>query len=438
MNPAVDQPTRAAARSEGTGAVQPGLSAAARRLVLAAAFSGWLCAGLEMGLVPLASRPAIRDLLFAGHAELSPAEEALAGAWFARYLAAFLLGAACGGLVFGRLGDRAGRVRAMGLSILCYSVMTGLGWFVRDPDQLLVLRFLAGLGIGGMWPAGVALVAEAWPDTSRPLNAGLIGTAANVGILCMALAGAVVKVTPESWRWAHLVGGAPALLGVLVLLVVPESPRWLAVRSRAKPAGRWADALAVFRPPLLSRTVIGILLGAVPLLGTWGSGKWLLPWADATPGADAASTQALWAFGAALGSAGGGWLADRLGRRLTYFLVSLVTLGLNLWIYRCLTPTDAAFLPAVFLLGLIGTIFFGWLPLYLPELFPTGVRATGTGIAYNFGRFASAAGVLGAGALMAFYEGDYARVGQTTACVYGLGMLIILLAPDTSKGPLPD
>jgi MFS family permease len=391
-----------------------------------------------MGLVPLTSRPAVRDQLFGGQAEVSPAEEVLAGTWFARYLAGFLLGAACGGLLFGRLGDRAGRVRAMGLSILCYSVMTGLGAFVRSPEQLLVLRFLAGLGIGGMWPTGVALVAEAWPDTSRPLTAGLIGTAANVGILCMALAGAAVQVTPASWRWAHLVGGAPALLGVLVLLVVPESPRWLAVRGRAAPGGRWSDPFAVFRPPFLSRTLIGILLGTVPLLGTWGSGKWLLPWADATPGADAASTQALWALGATLGSAGGGWLADRLGRRLTYFLVSLCTLGLNLWIYRGLTPTHTAFLPAVFLLGLIGSVFFGWLALYLPELFPTSVRATGTGVAYNFGRFASAAGVLGAGALMALYDGDYARVGQTTACVYGLGVVLILLAPDTSKGPLPD
>jgi MFS family permease len=146
----------------------------------------------------------------------------------------------------------------------------------------------------------------------------------------------------------------------------------------------------------------------------------------------------LWAFGAVLGSLAGGWLADRLGRRLTYFLVSLVTLGLNFWIYRLLTPTADAFLPAVFLLGLVATVYFGWLPLYLPELFPTRARAAGTGVAYNFGRFASAAGVLAAGALMTAYDGDYARVGQTTATVYALGMVLILLAPDTSKGPLHE
>jgi MFS family permease len=437
MNPTLDQPAFAKVTPD-RSPVPAALSPAGRRLVLAAVFLGWLCAGLEMGLVPLASRPAIRALLLGGEGDLGTADEALAGTWFARFLAAFLLGAAVGGLLFGGVGDRAGRVRAMGLSILCFAAFTGASWLVQTPGQLLIMRFLTGLGVGGMWPAGVTLVAEAWPDSSRPLTAGLIGAAANVGILLMALLGAVMKVAPESWRWAHLVGGAPALLGVVVLLAVPESPRWLALRGKSRPREKGSDSTSVFRPPLLGRTLIGILLGAVPLLGTWGSGKWLLPWADATRGADAAATQALWALGAVLGSAAGGWLADRLGRRLMYFLISLATLVLNLCIYRFLSPEGAVFLPAVFLLGLVGTMFFGWLPLYLPELFPTSARATGTGVAYNFGRFASAAGVLGAGALMTAFDGDYARVGQTTAAVYGLGMVLILLAPDTSKNPLRD
>src|SRR6516162_4941304 len=116
MNTTVDQPTRAEAIPDSPGA--PALSLAGRRLVLAAVFLGWLCAGLEMGLVPLASRPAIRALLLGGEGDLGTADEALAGTWFARFLAAFLLGAAVGGLLFGGVGDRAGRVRAMGLSIL--------------------------------------------------------------------------------------------------------------------------------------------------------------------------------------------------------------------------------------------------------------------------------------------------------------------------------
>jgi MFS family permease len=393
-----------------------------------------------MGLGPLAARPAARDLLFgpvAASAAVSPEDEAQVGAWFAWYLCAFLLGGAVGGAVFGRLGDRAGRVRAMGWSILCFSAFTGAGWLAQTPGQLLVLRFLASMGVGGMWPAGVALVSEAWPSASRPTVAGAMGMAANVGIAVMAVIGQRVRVTPDSWRWAMLVGAIPAVLGVVVLLAVPESPRWLAQRAGAGGGASAAPLVEVFRPPLLGRTALGILLGAVPLVGTWASGKWLIPWADAS-GADAAGAQAVWAAGAVVGGAAGGWVADLLGRRLTYFLISLGSLLLNGAIYRGLTPADPAFLPAVFALGVVATLFFGWLPLYLPELFPTRVRATGSGVTYNTGRLASAAGVLAAGGLMSLFRGDYARVGEVTAWVYGLGMVVILFAPDTTRGGLRD
>src|SRR5262245_21260324 len=129
----------------------PALSLLGRRLVLAAAFLGWLFAGVQMALIPLTSRAAAFDLLFSPSlptdTPLSSADETQLGQWFARYIAAYLLGAAIGGLLFGWLGDRAGRVRAMGLSILTYSVLTGVSAFSRSPEQLLVLRFLASLGI---------------------------------------------------------------------------------------------------------------------------------------------------------------------------------------------------------------------------------------------------------------------------------------------------
>ncbi len=410
-----------------------------RRVMLAAAFLGWLCAGVVMGLGPLVSRPAARNLLYgpAGAGALTPEDEARVGKWFAWYLCAYLLGGAVGGAVFGRVGDRAGRVRAMGWSILCFSLFTGASWFVRTPEQLLVLRFLASLGVGGMWPAGVALVSEAWPSASRPAVAGAMGMAANVGIAVMALIGQQLRVTPDSWRWVMLVGAVPALLGAAVLAYVPESPRWLAQRAQAGGKASAAPLAEVFRPPLLGRTVLGILLGTIPLLGTWSSGKWMIPWADAR-GADAAGAQAAWACGAILGGAAGGWLADLVGRRASYFLVSLTTLLINETIYRGLTPTHPAFLPALFALGVSSTLFFGWLPLYLPELFPTRVRATGAGVTYNAGRVASAAGVLAAGALMGFFQGDYARVGEVTAGVYVLGLVVILFAPDTSRSGLRD
>jgi hypothetical protein len=132
-----------------------------------------------------------------------------------------------------------------------------------------------------------------------------------------------------------------------------------------------------------------------------------------------------------LGSAAGGWLADSLGRRTAYFLISLAALLLNFSLFQWFTPADSAFPWLVFGLGLVSTTYFGWLPLCLPELFPTRVRATGAGVAYNFGRFLTAAGVLGAGELMRLFGGDYARVGAATSWIYGLGMVVILFAPDT-------
>jgi MFS family permease len=117
---------------------------------------------------------------------------------------------------------------------------------------------------------------------------------------------------------------------------------------------------------------------------------------------------------------------------LTYFLISLAATLMTCGIFVFLKPLQPVFLPAIFVQGFIATVFFGWLPLYLPELFPTRVRATGTGVSYNFGRVASAAGVLGAGALMQWFGGDYARVGTITSLIYAFGMLVILFAPDTT------
>jgi hypothetical protein len=240
-----------------------------------------------------------------------------------------------------------------------------------------------------------------------------------------------------------LVGAIPALLGVATFFAVPESPTWLAARgSPEHPARRVAPVAEVFRSPLLRLTLLGMCLGAIPLLGGWSSGKFLVPWADSVAGVDdpgfKARTQMWWGGGAALGSLVGGQVANLVGRRLTYFLISLGSFLLNCGIYRLGNPTDAGFLPVVFVLGFVSTIFFGWLPLYLPELFPTRVRATGTGVSYNFGRFATAAGVFLAGTLMTAFGGDYARVGAVTSLVYALGMLVIWFAPDTTAKGLKD
>lgn len=447
------------------------MSPTGRYLILAAAFLGWMFAGVQMGIMPLAAGPATIEFAREGRFTFStadpppfwqrlwpsaasriPSEEEVASIrklqtsqWFAWYNAAFLFGAATGGLIFGLVGDRAGRVGALGASILCYSLISGISFFARTPEQLLLLRFLAAMGVGGMWPAGVSLASEAWSDVSRPTLAGLIGTAANVGIIAMSLLGYFVSITAEDWRWVLLAGASSTLLGVFVLACVPESPRWLAEREArfaaanglpgrdaAPSAGMWQ----VFQPPLLKFTLLGICLGAVPLLGGWGTTQWVIPWSDEVMPQDPqakAFAALMRSTGGAIGSLLGGWIANLLGRRLTYFLISLCSLLMAGYIFRFMTPLDPNFRYWVFSLGFVSTIYFGWLPLYLPELFPTAARATGSGISFNFGRVFTACGVLGAGFLVGHYGGDYARVGQITSLVYAAGMLIILLAPDTRR-----
>ena len=185
---------------------------AQRFLVLGAAFFGWLFAGVQLGLMPLASLSVSEDLMGAAFTHAS------AGDWFARYTASLMLGAAIGGILLGQFGDRFGRAKGLAWSVLCYSFFGGAAYFAGTQEQLLVLRFLTGLGIGGMWPNGVSLVSEFWQDVSRPMLAGIFGAAANLGVFAMSQLGTFRDVTPDSWRWLMLAGATPFVLGLLAPL----------------------------------------------------------------------------------------------------------------------------------------------------------------------------------------------------------------------------
>lgn len=400
-----------------------------RNATLTFAVLGWLFSGSQLGLMPFAALTISKDLMGAAY----NAEDA--GAWFAAYSAITMLGAATGGLVFGSIGDRYGRAKGLTGSIFCFTLFALLGSLAQNQVQLAVLRFMVGLGVGGTWPNGVALMTEFWSGVSRPMLAGLMGAAANVGILLLSLLGKWYVVTPETWRFFMLLSGTPILLGFLALALLPESPQWLKSRGQ-NPAARPASPLKqLFDKPLLRTTLLGIGLSAIPLLGAWSSSKWMLPWAEhiggaANPGYKALTLQC-WSIGAILGGLLGGYTGYFFGRKASYALMSVGACAINLFIYTQLKPLDALFLPCVFTQGLISTLFFGWLPLYLPEIFPTQVRATGVGISYNFGRFLTAFGVLFAGVLVQLFQGDYARVGAITALVYLLGLPLLLLATET-------
>ena len=445
-----------------------GLTASSRYLILAVAFLGWMFSGVQMTITNLASGSATHDFLEHGRLDpnndLSPAnllvfspmpataersEEWVKKAmtrqrpkWYARYNCAFLLGAALGGLVFGWLGDWAGRVRSMGLSILCYSLFAGLAYFSATPEQLLLLRFISAMGVGGMWPTGVSLASEAWSDVSRPMLAGLLGTAANVGIVLLSVITYFRALNPDTWRWVLLVAASPAVLGVFVLAVVPESPAWLGVQGKQKEGKPAGTMRTLFTPPLLGITLLGIAIGTIPLLGGWGVTNWFISWTEqvktVSDNESRAMASIMRAGGACIGSLFGGYLASLLGRRTTYFLIALSSFALSEYVYLFMNPTMPSFFWGVFVVGLVSTIFFGWLPLCLPELFPTHARATGAGISFNFGRILTAVGVLATGALTAYFNENYQRAGSVMSFIYAAGMIVILFAPDTSGKKLSE
>jgi MFS family permease len=418
--------------------------------VLLAAFLAWMFAGLEISLFVLIHRQMTLELLGPSAPEKDVTR------WFAWFQCAFLFGAAAGGWLFGFFGDRFGRTRSLAAGVLCYTLGALACYFVESAELMLAVRFVACLGVGGVWPNAVALVAEAWPNASRPFLAGLLGAAANVGFVLLGFIGFVWPVEQDSWRWTFLVAASPAAIGLAILALVPESPRWLASRvlkeDEDAPPER-SPLREVLVPPLLSRTILGVMLGAIPVVGSAANANWLVPWTDhaqqqrakesgaAAKKPDArekAVTQMTRSGGAVFGSLLGGVVASVLGRRLSYFFISLGALATSSYIFSQLDPLHPQFQVFTFVLGFVGITYFGWLPLFLPELFPTRVRSTGTGISFNTGRVVAAVVVLSAGFLLDQFAGDYARVGYWSGMVYAVGMVVIWFVPRRTGGKLED
>lgn len=443
------------------------ISKSGRYLIVIVAFLGWAFAGVHMAINGIVMRVATANMM------PDDTSEGVIGQWYGWLTCAFLLGAATGGYLFGYIGDRFGRARAMAASILCYSCFSLLTFFfVQSPTQLLVLRFLTCMGIGGMWPNGIALLAEAWSGVSRPILSGIMGTAANVGILIFALITVLHKeVTLEDWRWTFVVGATPILLGLFSWSFVPESPRWLSLRNASTASGSQpaqATLGEIFRPPILKVTLVGILLGTIPLFGGWGVSNWATAWAsevgdtakvvaaesedhEAPPAAKPdpilkSMTVVARSLPGAISSLLGGALAFWLGRKKTYFILCVGALTCTQFLFRIENPVESnvlftislfarelkitEFLAWTFGLGFFSGFFFGWLPLCLPEMFPTRVRSTGAGVSFNWGRILTSFGIiLSAIALKDLFKGEYAQVGQVTGFIYALGMLLIVVAP---------
>jgi SHS family sialic acid transporter-like MFS transporter len=353
-------------------------------LTLLAAVLGWSFDGIEMGVFPLIARPALRELLG------TDVDEETIRRWNGVFAAAFLLGAALGGVLFGRLGDRLGRVRALSLSVLVYALLTAASAFAQAPTQLAVLRFLAAIGMGGEWALGVALVVETWPESARPWLAGCIGAAVNVGYV--AVAGLAQWLEPTS-HWRALLGICvlPALLAFVVRGYVPESEKWRQSIAQA-PKPRLSE---LFSQSLFRRMMVGTAAGAVLMLAVWGGVQFTQLWAAQIGGADAAARVQLVSAGSAIvGAFLGPVLLAHCSRRFGWAVLCGTALIVSELFFLAQPEFGAGFFVGVSALGIATGAVTGWLTLYLPELFPTRLRAMGTGTCYNSGRVLAAIGVL--------------------------------------------
>jgi MFS family permease len=255
----------------------------------------------------------------------------------------------------------------MTLSILCYSIFSGVGYLAQAPWHLGALRFVAALGMGGEWSLGVALVMEGWPSAKRPLLGGVIGAAGNVGYALIAVIGMSVAVTPHSWRWVMLVGAAPAVLALLIIVFVPESEQWKAAVKQA-PSQPFRE---IFSRALLGRTLLAIAFASVALIVTWCIVQWIPLWADQiTHGGQPrakAYAQLASAIGSVVGCLATPFLGGRMGQRPLYFGLCLGSLLMCNLLFRCFGEYGAAFLLAV---GMVGCFTGAFCHSTSPPCFP--------------------------------------------------------------------
>ncbi|MEZ8216767.1 putative arabinose efflux permease, MFS family [Candidatus Fervidibacteria bacterium JGI MDM2 SSWTFF-3-K9] len=411
-------------------------------LVLTVAALGWAFDTMDQWLYVLARQPAMAELLKA-------APEDPQVAYYAGIVQAiFIFGWATGGFLFGVVGDKWGRTRTMIVTILLYAGFTGLTAFAQNWYQFAVFRFLVGLGVGGEFAAGAALVAEVFPPHARPMALGIMQAASAIGNMTAGLINLTVGAS-LGWRWVFAVGFFPALLVLIIRMFVREPERWEHARQAALVGRTQLGSIAeMFGDPRWRRNaIVGISLAAVGVIGFWGIGTWSpdllrlvlnpqnLP--ELKSHTERMVSIAIMAqnFGAFFGILSWAWVAERIGRKGAFALSFLSCLFVVPLTFLA-TNSFASALVLFPLLGFFTTSLFGGYAVYFPELFPTRLRATGTGFCYNVARYLAIAGPYTFGQLRAIF--GIRAAGAILSGIFLLGLAVLPFAPETKGKPLPE
>ena len=414
-------------------------------LVLFVAWLGWVFDAMDATIYAIVLHPALHDLL-AGSAGAGSVSDQDIGWYGGLIFSIFLVGWAIGGIFFGMVADYLGRTKTLIATILIYAVFTGLAALSQEWWHLAVYRFLTALGIGGEWAAGAAIVAETWPEQKRAKAAGILQSAWAAGFFLAALANLLLK--DYSWRTLFLVGVLPAFVALLVRWWVKEPDRWVRAQDHHMPAARagLVRLAELFTPSLRRATWVGSILAFVAVFGLWGATNWVPTLIRGLPDLqhENAAVHAQYVsyavmalnVGALCGYLGFGPMADRFGRRPAFGVMCAGSFVMLPLVY--LVPQS--YFEVLLLLPILGFFhngIFSGFPIYLPELYPTRVRATGAGFCFNAGRVLASASPFVTGSLVAAL-GSFNKAAAVIALIYLLGLAVLPFAPETKGKPLPD
>jgi len=415
---------------------------------------GWTFDGFEVFALILTIGAALHQLL-------DPSEYKSIPFYAGAVIAITVFGWGLGGLLGGILADYIGRKRAMTLTILAYSLLTGLSALSWSWESFAVLRFLVGLAIGSEWATGASITAELWPDKERGKGGALLQCGYPIGsILASAIWVVIGTSGPGAWRYMFLIGVLPALLVFWIRRNIPESARWeesdrrrrAAHDLRRKGAALEGENVALVRftlvdtfaePAVRTRLILTFLMSLSVTIGYWGVSSFVPSYFGAVATAAGLPAQR-WVglvglvqnIGALLGFFAFGYFADLLGRKPTTFFYYVMCL--------ILTPVAYLWVKDIQLLLLVFAVYgffiqgvFSWTPIWLPELFPTRMRATAAGFIFNAPRLISAVAPLIAGTLIVNL-GGYGKTATIIGLFYILGLICVPFLPETKGKPLPE
>ena len=412
-----------------------------------AAWGGWALDGMDASIYALVLAPALADLLPRSGIAVA---QGTVGYYGSILQALFLLGWGLS-MVWGPISDRIGRVRALMLTILCYSVFTFMCGLVTNIWQLAILRIFVGLGIGGEQPVGTAYLAEELSESQRKIGAGLMHTGYYFGFFFASVANYFIGAN-FGWRWMFVFGGLPALLIGFIQFGVKESTKWKEKygdgKAHARPKMR--DSFAkLFAPMYLRRTMVMSGLFLTSIIGLW-AGSIYVPTATSQLAVRAGATAAeaarqasyggmVLAIGTIIGCVAAPFLGERFGRRKAmamYFVFMAVSIVLAFgYVFYLGEGALSLFYPCIFLLGL-GGANFALYTLWLPEQYTTDCRASAVAFISSVGRFVGVAMVFLVGSGIQSY-GSLGVPVAITAIAFIFGLILVPMSEETRGKSLP-